>query len=88
MPDGTVTTSGDKLNQVYLETKTFLERVLSGYSLPEPFFTSRVKVAVETLMKCLKDPALPLYELRVGVESLLCSQFRKLYNLLCRRISS
>ena len=62
--DGNVT-SGGKLNQVYLETKQFLDHVLAGYSLPEPYFSNRVKQAVETLMKCLKDPALPLYELKV-----------------------
>ena len=63
--DGNVT-SGGKLNQVYLETKQFLDHVLAGYSLPEPYFSNRVKQAVETLMKCLKDPALPLYELKVS----------------------
>ena len=58
--------NGGKLNQVFAETKAFLDCVLHGFTIPEPYFTTRVKQAVETLVKCLKDPALPLYELRVS----------------------
>ena len=58
-------TTDDKVNHVFQESKSFLDRVLAGYCLPEPYFTQRVKQSVETLMKCLKDPSMPLCELQV-----------------------
>ena len=57
--------SSDRVHTRCQEATAFLERVLAGFSLPEPYFTQRVKQAVETLMKCLKDPSLPLNELEV-----------------------
>jgi hypothetical protein len=56
---------GDKLHQVFVNTRTTLENILAGYCLPEPYFKDRLQSTVDTLMKCLRDPALPLYELQV-----------------------
>ena len=62
---------GEKLHQVFLNTKTNLENILSGYCLPDPYFSDRLQRDINTLMKCLRDPALPLYELQV--DFLCCS---------------
>ena len=56
---------GDKLHQVFANTKATLEHILAGYCLPDPYFKDHLKSSVDTLMKCLHDPALPLYELQV-----------------------
>lgn len=61
---------GERLHQVFQRTRTELENLLAGYVLPDPFFTSRVKKSVETLMKCLRDPSLPLLEMQVKVVAL------------------
>ena len=55
---------GERLHQVFQRTRTELENLLAGYVLPDPFFTDRVKKSVETLMKCLRDPSLPLLEMQ------------------------
>ena len=57
---------GERLHQVFQRTRTELENLLAGYVLPEPFFSTRVKKSVEMLMKCLRDPSLPLLEMQVG----------------------
>ena len=49
---------------MFQDTKTFLEQLTQGYCLPEPYFHAKMSEAVETLMKCLKDPTLPLFELQ------------------------
>ena len=56
---------GDKLHNVFTTSRSFLENLLGGYTLPEPFFTTKLQSTVNTLMKTLRDPALPLYELQV-----------------------
>ncbi|XP_071137494.1 acetyl-CoA carboxylase-like isoform X4 [Mytilus edulis] len=55
---------GERMHQVFQRTRTELENLLAGYVLPEPFFSTRVKKSVETLMKCLRDPSLPLLEMQ------------------------
>ena len=67
LPLSTTTHSmyGDKLHQVFTNALTYVKNILSGYCLPTPFFQAKMKESVETLTKCLKDPALPLYELQV-----------------------
>ena len=55
---------GNKLHQVFLNTKTYLEQILAGYALPEPYFEPKMRETLEMMMKCLRDPALPLYELQ------------------------
>lgn len=56
---------GDKLHQVFVNTKLTLEHILDGYSLPDPYFKDHLQATVDILMKCLRDPALPLFELQV-----------------------
>ncbi|XP_035827708.1 acetyl-CoA carboxylase isoform X2 [Aplysia californica] len=57
-------THGDKQHQVFQRAKADLDNILSGYILPEPQFRERLSQTVGRLMKCLKDPALPLLELQ------------------------
>ncbi|KAK3576974.1 hypothetical protein CHS0354_005975 [Potamilus streckersoni] len=57
-------TSGEKLNQVFQMRMAELEHVLAGYILPEPYFKPRLKQSVDEMMKCLRDPLLPLLELQ------------------------
>ncbi|ESP03134.1 hypothetical protein LOTGIDRAFT_199489 [Lottia gigantea] len=57
-------THGDRLHQVFQSARNVLENILSGYILPEPYFTELLSKTVESMMKCLKDPALPLLELQ------------------------
>jgi len=56
---------GMKLHQVYQRNMEELEQILSGYTLPEPYFSERLKVLVDSLLTCLKDSHLPLLELQV-----------------------
>ena len=56
---------GDKLHQVFVNTKLTLEHILEGNCLPDPYFKDHLQTTVDLLMKCLRDPALPLFELQV-----------------------
>ncbi|XP_066466005.1 acetyl-CoA carboxylase 2 isoform X2 [Tiliqua scincoides] len=55
---------GGKLHQVFHNVLENLMNVMSGYCLPEPYFTAKVKEWVCQLMKTLRDPSLPLLELQ------------------------
>jgi acetyl-CoA carboxylase/biotin carboxylase 1 len=55
---------GDKLHQVFQSTKESLSHILDGYSYPEPYFKEKLDQSVNTLMKSLRDPSLPLLELQ------------------------
>ncbi|CAD5117425.1 DgyrCDS6195 [Dimorphilus gyrociliatus] len=55
---------GDKLHQIFQRCKQTLINILDGYCEGEEHFKNRVRTTVETLMKCLNDPALPLLELQ------------------------
>ncbi|NWW14247.1 ACAC carboxylase, partial [Oreocharis arfaki] len=55
---------GEKLHRIFHYVLDNLVNVMSGYCLPEPFFSSKVKGWVERLMKTLRDPSLPLLELQ------------------------
>lgn len=68
-------THGEKLHQLFQSTRAELENILAGYSLPEPYFRPKLQESIERLMKCLRDPALPLLELQV-------------YNFICAAIKS
>ena len=46
--------------------KENLQHTMDGYCLDEPYFSAKLKENVTTLMRALKDPALPLLELQVG----------------------
>jgi acetyl-CoA carboxylase/biotin carboxylase 1 len=69
---------GNKLHQVFQVTRTSLENILAGYILPDPHFNKKLVQTVETLMKILKDPSLPLLELQVGVLSNTLFRFYEL----------
>ena len=58
-------THGQKLNQIFQQVIDELEHVLEGYILPEPYFSVKLKSAVEGLIQCLKDASLPMLELQV-----------------------
>ncbi|XP_074527459.1 acetyl-CoA carboxylase isoform X2 [Halichoeres trimaculatus] len=55
---------GEKLHQVFHCVLENLFKVMDGYCLEEPFFSSKLKQWVATLMKTLRDPSLPLLELQ------------------------
>jgi len=57
---------GDKLHQVYQNSKRILQNFLNGYILPSPHYEEKLTETIETLTKCLRDPALPLLELQVN----------------------
>ena len=45
---------------------------MSGFGVQkEPFFTSKLNESVSLLLKALKDPALPLMEMRVREKKLI-----------------
>uniref|UniRef100_A0A8W8JHP3 Acetyl-CoA carboxylase n=1 Tax=Magallana gigas TaxID=29159 RepID=A0A8W8JHP3_MAGGI len=54
----------EKLHQLFQSTRAELGNILAGYSLPEPYFRPKLQESIERLMKCLRDPALPLLELQ------------------------
>ncbi|XP_038560546.1 acetyl-CoA carboxylase isoform X4 [Micropterus salmoides] len=55
---------GEKLHQVFHSVLENLGKVMDGYCLEEPYFSSKLKQWVNTLMKTLRDPSLPLLELQ------------------------
>ncbi|XP_070759737.1 acetyl-CoA carboxylase 2 isoform X2 [Enoplosus armatus] len=55
---------GEKLHQVFHSVLEYLGKVMDGYCLEEPYFSSKLKQWVGTLMKTLRDPSLPLLELQ------------------------
>ncbi|XP_047447248.1 acetyl-CoA carboxylase isoform X2 [Mugil cephalus] len=55
---------GEKLHQVFHSVLENLVKVMDGYCLEEPYYSSKLKQWVATLMKTLRDPSLPLLELQ------------------------
>ncbi|AWP07055.1 putative acetyl-CoA carboxylase-like [Scophthalmus maximus] len=55
---------GEKLHQVFHSVLENLIKVMDGYCLEEPYFSTKLKQWVATLMKTLRDPSLPLLELQ------------------------
>uniref|UniRef100_A0A3P8WLZ1 acetyl-CoA carboxylase n=1 Tax=Cynoglossus semilaevis TaxID=244447 RepID=A0A3P8WLZ1_CYNSE len=55
---------GEKLHQVFHCVLENLFKVMDGYCLEEPYFSTKLKQWVATLMKTLRDPSLPLLELQ------------------------
>uniref|UniRef100_A0A8C7WD45 acetyl-CoA carboxylase n=1 Tax=Oncorhynchus mykiss TaxID=8022 RepID=A0A8C7WD45_ONCMY len=55
---------GEKLHRVFHSTLDHLVHIMSGFCLPEPFFSGKLKEWVERLMKTFRDPSLPLLELQ------------------------
>ncbi|GIY74923.1 acetyl-CoA carboxylase [Caerostris extrusa] len=58
---------GGKLNQIFQNARQELEYVLNGYALPDPYFGPKMIQAVDTFMRTLRDPSLPLLELQVCI---------------------
>uniref|UniRef100_A0A8C4NMB0 acetyl-CoA carboxylase n=1 Tax=Dicentrarchus labrax TaxID=13489 RepID=A0A8C4NMB0_DICLA len=63
-PQQPLPTVGEKLHQVFHSVLENLGKVMDGYCLEEPYFSSKLKQWVATLMKTLRDPSLPLLELQ------------------------
>ncbi|ESN91710.1 hypothetical protein HELRODRAFT_70230, partial [Helobdella robusta] len=61
---------GDKLHQIFDNTKSSIDQILEGYCLPDPYFKQRLDQNLETLSKCLKDPHLPLLKLQEIISSI------------------
>ncbi|XP_076444830.1 LOW QUALITY PROTEIN: acetyl-CoA carboxylase-like [Babylonia areolata] len=57
-------THGERLHQMFQHARAELDNIMSGYILPEPFFSAKASASVQKLMTCLKDPSLPLLELQ------------------------
>ncbi|XP_005636385.1 acetyl-CoA carboxylase 2 isoform X1 [Canis lupus familiaris] len=55
---------GEKLHQVFHNVLENLTNVMSGYCLPEPIFSKKLKEWVQKLMTTLRHPSLPLLELQ------------------------
>ncbi|KAG1958146.1 acetyl-CoA carboxylase isoform X3 [Pimephales promelas] len=55
---------GEGLHQVFHNVLENLVKIMDGYCLPEPYFSHKLKKWVNTLMKTLRDPSLPLLELQ------------------------
>lgn len=51
--------------QVFQVARENLQNIMDGYCIGEPYFSQRLEENVNTLIKALKDPALPLLELQV-----------------------
>ncbi|XP_055926217.1 acetyl-CoA carboxylase-like isoform X1 [Argiope bruennichi] len=61
---------GDKLNQIFQNARQELEYILAGYALPDPYFSPKMTQAVDTFMRTLRDPSLPLLELQEIISSI------------------
>uniref|UniRef100_A0A670ZYG8 acetyl-CoA carboxylase n=1 Tax=Pseudonaja textilis TaxID=8673 RepID=A0A670ZYG8_PSETE len=59
------------LHQVFHNVLENLQNVMSGYCLPEPYFSAKIKEWVDKLMRTLRDPSLPLLELQEIMTSTL-----------------
>ncbi|KPJ19676.1 Acetyl-CoA carboxylase 2 [Papilio machaon] len=59
----------EKLNHAHNKYRAILENTLSGYCLPEPYNTPRLREVVEKFMQSLRDPSLPLLELQEVLSS-------------------
>ena len=51
---------------------------MDGYCVPDPYFTSNLEELVQTLVKVLRDPALPLLEMQVRLLIQMFSSFPQL----------
>lgn len=59
-----------KLNQLFMSAKNDLEHILDGYVIPEPYLSERIQSSLEILMRTLRDPKLPLLELKDTISSI------------------
>lgn len=84
-----------KLNVVFEMAKKHLSNILAGYTLPDTFFSDKLNENLETFMRCLRDPRLPLLELQQIISSMsgripapVEQQIRHMMNNYERNISS
>ncbi|XP_077869541.1 acetyl-CoA carboxylase-like, partial [Saccoglossus kowalevskii] len=92
-------THGIKLHQIFTKSKESLANIMNGYCLPDEYFLAKCRQTVETLMKCLRDPALPLLEMQEmissisgripvpvekGIKKLLASYSSNITSVLCQ----
>ncbi len=61
---------GNKIHQIFKHTTESLCHILEGYSYPEPYLNERLDSCVNTLMRILRDPSLPLLELQELISSI------------------
>lgn len=65
-----------------------LENIMDGYTLPNAYFKSCMEDTVETMMRCLKNPNLPLLEMQVRhpriYEALNMATYSKIILTTCR----
>ncbi|XP_013176189.1 PREDICTED: acetyl-CoA carboxylase [Papilio xuthus] len=59
----------EKPHHAHTKFRAILENTLSGYCLPEPYNTPRLREVVEKFMQSLRDPSLPLLELQEVLSS-------------------
>ena len=54
--------------QVFQSSLVSLHHIMAGFGIPDnPYFTEFLNNSVSSLLKTLKDPALPLMEMRVSI---------------------
>ena len=59
-------THGTKINQVFEDVSKTLHYIMCGYTIPDDqLFTEKLRNSVTLFLKSLKDPSLPLLELKV-----------------------
>jgi len=61
---------GGKLNHMHVSYRVMLENILSGYCLPDPYHQARLREVIEKFMSSLRDPSLPLLELKEVIASI------------------
>ncbi len=49
----------------FLQSQQRLHNILKGYCCHQPFFKKDLATCVKTLITCLKDPGLPMFEMQV-----------------------
>ncbi|XP_038054037.1 acetyl-CoA carboxylase-like isoform X2 [Patiria miniata] len=57
-------THGWKLNMMFKKTREALENIMNGFCLNEPHFTKKMTETVNQLITAIRDPALPLLEMK------------------------
>ncbi|KAJ7391694.1 hypothetical protein OS493_017391 [Desmophyllum pertusum] len=61
---------GTKLHQIFQVARENLQNIMDGYCIGEPHFSQRLEENVNTLIRALRDPALPLLELQEMISSI------------------
>ncbi|KAL3320098.1 hypothetical protein Ciccas_001211 [Cichlidogyrus casuarinus] len=92
---GGADSSNDRLHFRFSVCLVECYQVLCGYALPQPYFDQWLDTTVTTLVKCLRDPHLPLLELRALISQLTSrlpasveKALRKLANQYCDQATS